>query len=98
MDVGDPAVNVKLQKYCVNKLAFPLKRKFYHISIVLYLLMNYFLPEINKLYSSNFELVMSPDFANHCFKMLEEESFFSLTLHYKEYCYLSWLTYIVNGL
>lgn len=40
MDVGDFVVNVKVQKYCVNKIALPLKKS-YHISIVLYQLMNY---------------------------------------------------------
>lgn len=46
MDVGDLAVNVKLQKHCLSKIALPLKT-FYHVSIVLYFLMSYFLPEIN---------------------------------------------------
>lgn len=47
MDVGDLAHNVKLQKLYINKIALPLKN-FYHVSIVLYLLMSYnFLPEIN---------------------------------------------------
>lgn len=47
MDVGDLADNVKLQKLYINKSALPLK-SFYHVSIVLYLLMSYnFLPEIN---------------------------------------------------
>lgn len=47
MNVGDLADNIKLQKLCINKIALPLKN-FYHISIVLYLLMSYnFLLEIN---------------------------------------------------
>lgn len=44
---GDLADNINLQKLCINKIALPLKN-FYHISVVLYLLMSYnFLLEIN---------------------------------------------------
>lgn len=41
MDIGDFVVNVKLQKYYVNKIALSLKN-FYHIAIVLYQLVKYY--------------------------------------------------------